>query len=99
MLDDPLYEHLALEAGNITWQELQPHFARGVLVVVAASLDLIEVATRFAQDEQGAVQEWLDQGLVARVNDDHARHWTSTNPLMLAVVVAPWVLVQELHYQ
>lgn len=95
MSNDTLYEHLAGEAGKITWQELQPHFARGVVVAVAASLDLIDVATRFAQDESVAVQAWLGQGLVVPVNDDQARRWTATNPLLQAVVVAPWVLVQE----
>lgn len=95
MNDDTLYQHLAGEAGHITWQELQPHFARGVLIVVSETLDLIEVATRFAQDASDEVGLWTDQALVARVSDDHARGWALTNPLLLAVVVAPWVLVQE----
>ena len=95
MSNDTLYEHLAGEAGKITWQELQPHFARGIVVAVATSLDLIDVATRFARDESVTVQAWLGQGRVAPVSDDQARQWTASNPLLQAVVVAPWVLVQE----
>lgn len=95
MQHDPLYQHLTNEAGTITWQELQPHFARGVLVVVAESLDLIEVATRFARDEQDAVARWATTGQVVRACDADARRWTLANPLLQAVVVAPWVLVQE----
>jgi hypothetical protein len=94
MQDHPLYQHLAGEAGQITWQELQPHFARGVLVVVSDSLDLIEVATCIAQDDHDAVAGWSSQGQVVRATDDHARCWALSNPLLCAVVVAPWVLVQ-----
>lgn len=94
MQDDPLYQHLACEAGKITWQELQPHFARGVLVAVSETLDLIEVATRFAQDDRDAVAVWSDLGQVIKVSDEQARTWSLSNPLLHAVVVAPWVLVQ-----
>ncbi len=94
MPDNSLYQHLAGEAGKITWQELQPHFARGVLVVVSDSLDLIEVATRIAQDDRDVVARWTSEGHVIKASDDHARCWTLSNPLLYAVVVAPWVLVQ-----
>ncbi|MEY4194758.1 MAG: hypothetical protein RLZZ226_1126 [Pseudomonadota bacterium] len=63
--------------------------------MVAESLDLIEVATRFARDEQDRVARWTATGQIVRACDAHAHRWILSNPLLQAVVVAPWVLVQE----
>ena len=93
--NDALYQHLASEAGEITWPELEPHFARGVLIVVSDKLDLIDVATCAAQDERVEMENWMQQGLVERARDDHAHRWNLSKPLFRAVVLAPWVLVQE----
>lgn len=38
---------LNLETGRMDWRALARHFARGVVVKVAAGLDLVEVASAF----------------------------------------------------
>lgn len=90
-----LHRRLAAETAMIPWRELQRHFARGVLIVVAADLDLVEVAARVAEDDAGALAAWTEAGRVVRALDDHARRWEAVDQTLLAVVVAPWVLVQE----
>jgi len=95
MHDTELRHKLAAETGEIAWQELERHFARGVLIVVAPELNLIEAAARIAEDDKSALQEWIRSGLVARATDDHARRWADSKSPLWAVVVAPWVLVQE----
>ena len=62
---------------------------------VAASLDLVEVAYAFSQDLKTQVQLWLQQGLVDRVNDSQAAVWFEQKADLWAVVVSPWVLVQD----
>lgn len=98
MADDrtSIYAKLNLDAGKITWQEMQPHFARGAVVWVAAGLDLIEVGTVMAADETRTLSRWLRDGEVGRATDTEARDWNQRRPLFWAVVVAPWVLVQEI---
>ncbi len=86
---------LEQEAGPLRWDELMPHFARGVVVRVAAELDLVEVARAFRDDATHQVSEWLANGQVARASDDDARRWAAENPLFTAIVAAPWVLAQE----
>lgn len=93
---DAIEARLNRETGRITWKEMRPFFARGVLVNVDPSLDLITVAAAFARDRQAKVSEWMNAALVERVNDSHARRWEENRPEMWAVVVAPWVLVQEI---
>jgi len=89
---------LNLETGRLPWAELQRHFARGVVVRVAQGLDLVEVAYRFAQDDRERVAAWLDSGQVARASDLDARAWQERGAEFWAIVVAPWVLVQEIAH-
>jgi len=89
--------HLNTETGKIRWSELEKHFARGVVVKVAAELDLVAVAAAFVRDDEAAVMEWMTAQQVWRANDDDASDWHARDPLLWAVVAAPWVLVQE-HY-
>lgn len=93
---DSIEARLNRETGRVSWDEMRPFFARGVLVNVDASLDLVAVAAAFSRDRQDKVGEWMNAALVERVNDSHARRWEDSQPDMWAVVVAPWVLVQEI---
>ena len=81
--------------GTIAWRDLQRHFARGVLIAVAGDLDLVEVAARVAEDDAPALRAWMEAGRVVRATDEHARRWEAAGRELRAVVVAPWVLVQE----
>ncbi|TBU99831.1 DUF2288 domain-containing protein [Stutzerimonas kirkiae] len=90
-----LYAKLLGETAVISWQELQPFFARGALLHVSEGADLVEVALAFAEDDQAKVGHWLGSAQVARVGADNAQDWLERDPELWAVVVAPWVLVQE----
>lgn len=83
------------QTARIAWRDLQPWFARGSVVVVAADLDLVEVAVQLGMDNTSAFQSWLASGQVARVDDEQARSWNDANQALWAVVAPPWVLVQQ----
>ncbi len=83
------------QTARIAWPELERHFARGVVIEIDAGLDLVEVATSFANDEQAVVQQWLAAGQLQPLGTDTARRWSGGDAALWAVVVAPWVLVQE----
>ena len=93
---DELRARLNAETGRIGWGELAPHFARGALVKVAPGLDLVEVAARFVENRETEVAAWMAEGKVARADDADARRWSDNPPQFWAVVVAPWVLVQQI---
>ncbi|MCY1398353.1 hypothetical protein D3C76_479610 [compost metagenome] len=90
-----LYAKLLGETAMITWQELQPFFARGALLRVAMELDLVEVAEAVAEDNGAKVAQWLAGGGLAKVDEKQAEDYLARDPQLWAVVVAPWVLVQE----
>ncbi|WP_324733676.1 DUF2288 domain-containing protein [Pseudomonas paeninsulae] len=90
-----LYAKLLGETAPITWQELEPCFARGALLVVGATQDLIAMAQVVAENDQGKVSAWLASGQLKKVDDGDAADLLARDPPLWAVVVAPWVLVQE----
>jgi len=86
---------LLQETARISWQALERHFARGVVLQVDPTLDLVEVATCFANDDKAAVEAWLTTGQVRYLPNEVARDWSQGTPDLWAAVVAPWVVVQE----
>lgn len=83
------------ETARIAWRELEPHYERGALIQVDKALDLIDVATSFANDDKDRVEAWIGAGQILRLSSGVADDWRTRNPELWAVVTAPWVLVQE----
>ncbi|SFC32863.1 hypothetical protein SAMN05660443_2291 [Marinospirillum celere] len=95
--EDPelLRQKLALETASIGWRELEPHYARGVVVQVTESLDLVEVGFELIQDNKSQVQKWMSSSELGPVNPEEADRWHHSEASVWALVVAPWVLVQK----
>ena len=93
--ESELKARLNAETARIGWCELQRHFARGVLVRVSPDLDLVEVACAVVRDDNASMETWAAEGRVVRARDADACRWQRRDARLWAVVVAPWVLVQE----
>jgi len=102
MNDNTENEHidpLNNETGKLSWKELERHFARGAVIKVAVELDLVNVASTFAQDNKAQVESWLLCSQVIRANEDDAIKWETNQQEFWAIVTVPWVLVQEIFEQ
>jgi hypothetical protein len=84
-----------LETSTIAWKDLQRFFASGAAIAVSADLDLVEVAFQISEDNKKQVAQWMADGKVAQVTDEQALAWYEANADVWAVVVSPYVLVQE----
>lgn len=84
-----------LETSLIAWTELQRYFATGAVLVVAPEADLIEVGFQMSEDNAAQIKIWLENGQLAHVCDDLARDWLAREVSVWAVVVNPWLLVQD----
>jgi hypothetical protein len=93
--DDLLQAKVNLETAPIAWSELQRFFASGTAVYVAPELDLTRVATAMAQDNAAQIKHWMDANQVQPVSDPQAEQWCRDDATVWAVVVKPWVVVQE----
>ena len=92
---DELKAKLNLETSRIHWHDLQVYYARGQVVRVSPGLDLLEVAAELAADNRAQFETWMARNQVGDVSSDLARAWYERNAELWAVVVAPWVLVQD----
>lgn len=92
---EELRARLNLETSRIRWKELQTYFARGHVVRVSPDLDLLAVAVELTADNKLRFEQWMAAGQVGEVTPARARQWFEKNAELWAVVVAPWVLVQD----
>jgi hypothetical protein len=90
-----LQTQLLHETAQIPWRELQRFFAAGQAIAVDASLDLLEVANTLAQDDATCLKAWMAAGKVDVVSDQQAAQWFEQDAQVWAVVIKPWVLVQQ----
>jgi hypothetical protein len=86
---------LNAQTARLEWQELMPHFARGMVVCVQPGQDLVAVAAHLVRDDSELVDRLIADGLLYRATDHDARRWNEAATRFWAVVVAPWVVVQE----
>jgi hypothetical protein len=85
-----------METSRIHWKELQRFFASGAAVFVSPMLDLIEVALQMHSDNKTQFEAWLASGEIAKVSDEQAAAWLAADLEVWAVVVSPWILIQEI---
>ena len=89
-------QRINLETARIGWQELQRFFAMGVLIVIERDMDLISMASAFIDDDSDQIQSLMADRNVRKAGTGGAKRWNQVNAEFWAVVVAPWVLVQEI---
>ena len=85
------------ETAKIPWRELQRFFAAGKVMRLANEVDLVDAAYAMQQDDIERVSAWTEAGQLAPVTDAQARSWFDHDDSLWAVVVKPWVLVQEIE--
>ncbi|MFS2002134.1 DUF2288 domain-containing protein [Duganella sp. CT11-25] len=83
------------ETARLPWTELLKHFATGNVVWVANSLDLVDVAVRVSHDDKANIAQWMNAGLLGKVSDEQAQAWLEASAELWAVVVSPFILVQQ----
>jgi hypothetical protein len=97
MTDQPstLYAKLLGETAVIEWKALERFWAKGDLIWVDASLDLIEVAQAMAENRSETFGIWRNAGTVGPVSNEQALDLQSRDPEIWAVVVSPFIVIQE----
>lgn len=93
--DETLQADLVGQTAKIDWSEIERFFAKGQILRVASSLDLVEVAMAVIRDRTEPVAAWQEAGDLAPLDTDTARRWAAGEVTLWAVVTPPWILVQE----
>ena len=90
-----LYIKLLGETAKIRWSELEKLFSEGALLHLDPNLDLIGVAEAVAQDNTEQIGALANSGSLAKMPAERAADYAARDAELWAVVVSPWVLVQE----
>ena len=86
---------LHLETAKIPWTELQRFFAGGKLLLLDNQEDMLDVAASLVANDVDRLQALIQEELLIHPNDDKAKQWHAEQAMLWAVVLKPWVLVQE----
>lgn len=87
---------LAASMGPIEFSDIRAHLARDAVILVDASLDLLEVGEAVARDDKERVAAWIERGLVGKPSLAVIEAWSKTpGAAWTALVVQPFVLLRE----
>ena len=87
---------LAASMGPIEFSDLRPHLVRGAVIIVDASLDLLDVGEAVARDDKARVAAWIEAGLLGKPSLETIAAWEkATTSAWTALVVQPFVLLRE----
>lgn len=88
-------QKLNLETAQIKWSELQTYFAGGKVVQVKSGINLLDAAEAMAEDNKEKFKLWMSEGKIEMTSDEQAKIWFEEDATVWAVVVRPFVLVQD----
>lgn len=91
-----LQARLEAEVMEVEWDALQPHFARGALVLVDPGLPIVKVAMAVGLDLADDVKGWMASGAVQTVRDEHAKGFAQDDKFRF-LIVQPFVLAQHIR--
>ena len=94
-LKKDIASHLHMETAKIPWLELQRFFASGKVLLLDANQDMIEVGTSLIENDVKRLEGLINNNLLVHPSDDQAKKWVSEDAQLWALVLNPWVLVQE----
>lgn len=93
--EESLHQKINRETARIRWSELATFFASGDIITISNDVDLIEAAIAISEDNSQQIQEWMQAGLIMKTSDEQAIEWQAENKELWAVVIKPWILVQD----
>ncbi len=78
------------------WNWLLPHVKRDSVIVVAADLDIVDVALALANDNTISVQRWISESLISKPSPSQLSDWNQNQDKRFqALIVQPYVLIKE----
>lgn len=95
--DEELRTHLHGETSKLPWVDLEKHFARGVVFKVEKGTDLLDVAIVMSRDDKETLEKMINEKKVVGAEIEDAKKWHEASASLWTVVIAPWVLVQEIE--
>ncbi len=91
-----LLEQFKKDLAEVDWKEMRIHLRRDAIILVAAELDLVEVALAVAEDDKSQVETWIGQEQLGKPNAEQLESWEKQlNKPFRLLIVQPYILAQE----
>lgn len=96
-LEDAIRARLTSLAGPVPYEDVADHLSRDAVFIVAATLSLVECGVAVATDDVARVEAWVGSGELRKPSQAERDSWpTETARRWMAIIVRPFVLVQDL---
>ncbi len=93
-----MVESFKRDLAEVNWRELKIHLQRDAIIIVAAELDLIEVAVAVANDDKARVETWIAENQLVKPTVEQLESWEQEpDNRFQMLIVQPFILVQEIH--
>jgi hypothetical protein len=91
----PTLEKLKEELLTVPFIDLEPHVARGSVVVVEEGLDLLAVAMAVAKDDKALIGALILKKQLTRATNIDYEAWKREKKFFNLLIIQPFVLVQS----
>jgi len=93
-----MVESFKRDLAEVNWRELKIHLQRDAIIIVAAELDLIEVAVAVADDDKARVETWIAENQLVKPTVEQLESWEQEpDNRFQMLIVQPFILVQEIY--
>ena len=96
-ISNELYLDLLNGTAKISWKELELFYAKGKLIHVSVEYDLIDVGIAFVKDQKQNIEQLLETKKLVHVTSSMAKSYQLNNTTLWALVISPWVLIQDIN--
>lgn len=87
---------LKRDLAEVSWRELRIHLQRDVIIIVAAAVDLIEVAVAVANDDKNQVESLIAANQLVKPTEKQLVSWEQEpGRRFQMLIVQPYILIQE----
>jgi hypothetical protein len=81
------------------WAWVKPHVLRDAVILVGKEIEILRVGKEMAANNSPQIQEWIQKGILGKPTAKQVVDWDSeTGKLFLSLIVAPYVLIQEIQF-
>lgn len=92
-------ERFQQDLAEVPWKDLRIHLQRDAVILVAAELDLIDVAVTVAEDDKDRVEGWISSAKLAKPTKEQLESWEKQLEKPFRVlIVQPFILVQMVEH-
>ncbi len=96
ILPETTEESLRRTHDEAEWSWLSPHAKRGVVIWVAATIDIVKAGLAISQDDREKVEDWLKDGALAKPTPNEIEKLDlAPAERFECLIVQPFVLVQR----